>query len=320
MTLTFDNTQITKSIMYKCFTRLEMYNELASFKEMKVLTFCPKTCLITSVILQNAYKLEYTITFNGVPIIPRTVIQNGTNIWFNNILPYNVSTIDNYDLKVIFYSPIPQIIEVETTIISFNPSYFYTLLSSNGTFIDSFLDITCNLNNGSLTLTPNTALTNEQIINTMNNMYFTSNEILQQLPFSGIGLFDFRYFKTIFVTEQVPYYVGTLVIEPKVDILKSIYIQTNDYDVITAHLAYNYQELPNVIVETTKISAKLTFENNLLLNFNSHNEFQLRILTANTIPLSKFLCNVEDLVIYAEGGYVNATTKANNWGNLFITL
>ena len=87
MASTFDEEQIIQSITYKCITRLDQYNELSAYKIMPLLNYCPPTCLITSVVVRNSYYLEYVLVFNEQPIIPRTVVVNDNNIWFNSIIP-----------------------------------------------------------------------------------------------------------------------------------------------------------------------------------------------------------------------------------------
>jgi hypothetical protein len=320
MTSTFDEEEIIQSITYKCITRLEAYNEVAAYKVMPLLNYCPPTCLITSVVVRNSYYLEYTLMFNDEPIIPQTVVENDINIWFNSIIPYNVST-QELNFYLVFFSPITHVLEVETTIITFNPSYYYTLITSASIFTDTFLNITCTLDSGNLTLEAITPLTSEQITNVHDYMHFASGKYFYQpvslLP--NLGLFQLT-FKTVFVTDRSPHYVGTLVINPEVDVIKSIFVQTYSYELEHANIAVSYQEVGNVISTTSKISSLITFSGNLYLNLNTNNTYQLTVFASNTIPIQKFLCSIEQMTVYAEGDYVSNEIKANNYSNVFINL
>lgn len=288
---------------------------------MPVITYCPPTCLITRVVVTNSYNLEYTLIYNDQPIIPRTVIINGTNIWFSDIIPYNVST-HEVNLYLKFHSQIQQIVEVDTTIISFNPSYYFTLLYSNTTFTDSGLNITCTLNNGNLTLTPITSLSPTTITNALNKMYFASGKRLHNKLscINELGLFEFRYFKTLFVTVQDPYFVGTLVIDPQIDFIKNLFIQINDIEILNIGINVSYQPCANVVTYISKVSGYLKFENDAYLNLNTYNSYQITIFSANSMPIQNFLEQLEDIKIYAEGGFVTPEIKANNLSNVFITL
>lgn len=320
MASTFDEEQIIQSITYKCITRLDQYNELSSYKIMPLLNYCPPTCLITSVVIRNCYYLEYVLVFNGVPIIPRTLITNDTNIWFNSIIPYNVST-QPLDFYLIFFSPVSHLLEIETTIITFNPSYYYTLLTSTSTFIDTFLNITCTLDNGSLTLAPTTSLSSQTITNAMDYMYFESGKYIYYPPSTlpCLGLFQLA-FKTVFVTDRPPHYVGTLVIEPKVDVIKTIYVQTNSCELEHANIAVSFQEVGNVITNTSHVSSLITFSGNLYLNLNTYNTYQLTVFASNCISIQDFLVDIENMIVYAEGNFVSNEIKTNNYSNVFINL
>jgi hypothetical protein len=323
MSSTFDESQITSSITYKCITRLDAYNEISSWKMMPILTYTPPTALITSVVANNTYYLEYTILFNGVPIIPRTPVVNGVNFWFGSILPYNVNYIPS-DLQLVFYSPVQHILNVETTIITFNYSYYVSLLeSSNLTFTDSTLGVTCTLNAGAVTLAPITPLDSSTLSNAVSKMYFVSGQQLYEdlSTMSGLGLFEFRYFTTIYVTDQDPIYTGTMVIDPKVDVIKTLFIQTKSCNLTNASIVVSYQPQSNVITSLTNIAATVSFSEGQYLNFNTPNTYQLILnVDKSSIAQQDFLTDLSSIEIYAYGGFLDADTKAANAGNLYISL
>lgn len=320
MSLTFDESKITKSITYKCITKIQQYNTVATYHLMPVLTYCPQTCLITSVIPHNSYYLEYTILVNGIPIIPQKTVTNNENIWFHSIIPYNINTVP-YNLELAFYSPVQRVLEVETTIINFDPTYFFTLLNSNSTFTDTFHNVSCTLNYGTLTLQPITQLEPNVIINATNLSLMNEKKLYSDLSLitDQLALFEFKDFKTIFVTEQDTFYVGSLVIDPKIDVIKSLFIQTISSDIANVAIKASFQDLP-IVSTITKSTALITFNNNMFLNFNTYHNYQLTIYTHNTTPMQEFLNCIDSLYIYAEGHYVSNDIKNNNRSNIFITL